>query len=421
MNTKNKKTLYLIFWVLLKTLSGCTSNDNPPHQQLSPEKEQFEGSLYKAYLNLYNEPENRNLSKKCDLDLKDRKLEMMKALDFYQEQIKNNPTFYQTDKINDPNVPIINMDNFKIQLKSVSENSNDEWIKSKNYSWLELINTYENTKGLSSKDVAWKNLNTDVRNLYSDDEDRIFYFQNFTFTADDEIPLKNLQLIVQKCLDQENCSELNLPENLLDWSESKNIYKWYPSWIKDEPTNEEKRKTIKQFLNRIERDYANTFRQRFHLIPNRFYNKTTKELHVKVFGLTDSGLDIFKKFTAEKWSLHGLTIKIENTYSQNPTALSLVLDALDGRSFVKFKPNLRMSLPEEFVQQTLTHEFGHVLGLRDEYYTQWDENQCQYFDMSNPGNIMSTTLDGKILPKHIKAIIDYYEDKTSDQLSPSSN
>lgn len=54
--------------------------------------------------------------------------------------------------------------------------------------------------------------------------------------------------------------------------------------------------------------------------------------------------------------------------------------------------------------KTAIHEFGHVIGLTDEYYTSWDTTKCSYVDEYNGGNLMSDSFTGKVLPEHWQLI-----------------
>lgn len=67
-----------------------------------------------------------------------------------------------------------------------------------------------------------------------------------------------------------------------------------------------------------------------------------------------------------------------------------------------------MILNQNSSMNVVLHEFGHVLGLRDEYYTQWNEENCSYSEQYNMASIMSSSQAGKILKSHTDELKKFY-------------
>ena len=46
--------------------------------------------------------------------------------------------------------------------------------------------------------------------------------------------------------------------------------------------------------------------------------------------------------------------------------------------------------------RAVAHEFGHVLGFKDHYYTMWNSDQCIYKVETNSGDLMSDSSSGSV-------------------------
>jgi hypothetical protein len=49
---------------------------------------------------------------------------------------------------------------------------------------------------------------------------------------------------------------------------------------------------------------------------------------------------------------------------------------------------------------TVAHEFGHVLGFADHYYSVWNDRNCYYSQSSGTGDIMSNSDRGLVTARH---------------------
>jgi hypothetical protein len=113
----------------------------------------------------------------------------------------------------------------------------------------------------------------------------------------------------------------------------------------------------------------------------------------------------FIEIIEKAWNVDGeKTVRIEAKTRPAPSYLLNVSDILGGRAFVGHAEGGSMQLFNYSRLKTAAHEFGHVMGLKDEYYTTWNSSNCSYSDEGNAGNLMSDSFTGKVLPAHWQEI-----------------
>ena len=67
----------------------------------------------------------------------------------------------------------------------------------------------------------------------------------------------------------------------------------------------------------------------------------------------------------------------------------------DGRSFVTWKDS-KVVLYSDVREKSIAHEFGHVLGLTDHYYSVWRPSRCEYTLQVLDTDIMSNPTTGEV-------------------------
>lgn len=70
-----------------------------------------------------------------------------------------------------------------------------------------------------------------------------------------------------------------------------------------------------------------------------------------------------------------------------------------GRAYVD-REKFTMELFNFGRLRTIPHEFGHILGFADNYFTLWNKKTCGYDVEINPGDLMSDSTAGVVLPEH---------------------
>lgn len=112
----------------------------------------------------------------------------------------------------------------------------------------------------------------------------------------------------------------------------------------------------------------------------------------------------FINFVESNWNISiDYKIKIVSHKLPLPSYLLKIDTIPGGRAFVLHSLK-EMHLYNYGYDKTIIHEFGHVLGLRDNYYTYWDPLKCVYVDQFNPADLMSDSSQGTVLNEHWNAI-----------------
>ena len=79
----------------------------------------------------------------------------------------------------------------------------------------------------------------------------------------------------------------------------------------------------------------------------------------------------------------------------------------NNRSFVNF--NLKeINLFPFTAVRTVAHEYGHVLGFDDHYYTVWNSEKCEYHAQYNEEDIMSDSETGDVTNLEWQTLLDKY-------------
>jgi hypothetical protein len=235
-----------------------------------------------------------------------------------------------------------------------------------------------------------------------DDEDRIVY-SGFTGRSRTVGPkFEAILLKLKECMASETCIDPKLDADQKSFLNDNLAYNYYDhNLTSTQVSQEEKRKVLERFLNRIKRD--NDVYQ-FYINPiARFEgNSLIIPMDVSVLGEAASK---FIESIEKAWNIDNTySVKIEAKNRPESSYLLNVDDVVGGRAFVMHSNGGSLQLFNMGRLKTATHEFGHVIGLPDEYYTTWDPSVCGYNNEYNAGNLMSDSSSGKVLPEHWQAI-----------------
>lgn len=392
------KNIFL-FAVCLMGLSACQKSDSGSSAGDSGKK-QVTGSVYSAVSEVYSIPEEQGAYSPCDLEQKQMRLEIAQAIDSRSVEI--------------------------LELRKKSSSTSGSWVVTKTqageilieesnrpkeesqgwetdiYGWQHVENLYHEVKN-QPVNAKWLQLDSLIRSIALDDKYRIIHWTNYQIGPNEVSKVQALNKIVAACLEDSNCLSLTVPEELKTFVSENYYYSLHMDRLEKAtragPT--EFRDRIKDFHDRTSSDEMDRANPTF-----AFKHQTdaaTKTIFVR---FTDSIFqghhDLFNKYTQDVWSQFGLRVQILWDQAQSVfDHFSFLKVSAGQRASVNFRKKL-MKLPEITRAATISHEFGHVLGLGDEYYTVWASSKCQYTDYYDLGNIMSESGTGKVLPKHIE-------------------
>lgn len=389
-----KNFTWAFYCTLLILSNACTPSSNTPSSNDSI-KPIFTGDLEKKALEIYNDPQGVFYT--CDLRLKSTAIEISRILESQRANIqelivsKINPDVFETVKINE--YPFL-----KAKAESPSENQWKEYAEG----WDDAKQMYESLKH-DLKNPRWINLNALARSLIVEDESRIMYAQHPGLRRELELMITETVEKLIQCLDISTCVDPMLTEAQLAWAKKSPYFNDLDSWIKDDQETFENRR---KYLNSMYRLIGGSAR-RFNIVKNPLILKDGQTLIVpmdlSVFG---NEMEIFSSYIEKTWSHYGLIIKIIN---QPIDSFKVQISNNPGeRAYVSRSQKL-MQLYSPTRLTTAAHEFGHVLGLRDDYFTSFDTETCKYHDQYNLGDIMSNSSTGKVLPEHIQKIKQLYD------------
>lgn len=391
----NIKGLLLVLIVAV----GCSKRgEQPPEHRPLPE-----GDFYKLAKTIYSE---EKWLEDCDFTYRDRIYELTKDLDEKALQIKDiarssgerpgytrfefGPGFFYKN-----NEPLI---------------AKDSWERFEVAGWPQIHSEYLKVKGQAVTEEnlrRWSWILRSVQGILVDDENRIVYGTNLALDHMARTHVPALKKIISACLDESLCSHAELEiqirnAGLREWVVSIPYYEYFLNQIKQNG-----RSAMERFLSkRLVWDERRFISKPYDLAYKGSDGELVVPLHTSDFGGVKKSLE---QFFIEPWVRAGLSISILWRESIDTPSVFKILygDSLGGRAYVSFQDR-HMKLYAGTLLAAFAHEFGHVLGLRDEYYTLWNGSTCSYSYDANKGNIMSDHNSGAATPELVSEIRSLY-------------
>lgn len=385
----------LLFLAMTACAPSHRKDDESPKNPESP-RPLYLGDLDKKLGEIYN-PENEFNFDPCDLKNREKILELARTLEEKRAEIEQ----FSKTAPPAPDKTYVELGKFKFIDDSNVPVGEDKWI-SKSRSWHDVFSFYDKIKTWPIDD-NWVNLNRFARGFVFDDEDRIVYLRFAGLTRDVGPKLEAIESKIQDCLTDISCLDPKLDANQKNFLNSNLAFNYYFKTLdNNDKTYEEKRDILKRFLSRIKQGNS---RYAFHWNDGARVEANTLIVPMDLSVLGDASakfIDLIEKF----WNVDTeKNIKIETKTDRNTSYLLKVDEILGGRAFVSHeKANGLMQLFNLSRIKTAAHEFGHIIGLTDQYYTTWDTTHCSYVGESNGGNLMSSSSSGKVLPEHWELI-----------------
>lgn len=370
--------------------AGCGSKKQDP-AVASTDRAPFVGDLGQLAISVYGK-ENEEYFEPCDFANKDKVLEIASVLEAKRSEIEALSKKSETGS----DASFTQLGRFKfLNAKASAKPPENKWV-SDTWEWQEIFRFYEKIKNLPV-DNNWMRLNSVVRSCIVDEQDRLSSHAFMGISHDSAPTLKVIADQADLCLANQACTSLNLSAEQTEFLANSGEYKFILGSL-GEPgtTDERKRKLINLFDEDIKHDVG---RFEMHSYKEaRIEDKTLiVPIDVSVFA-EDAGK--FIDWVEKNWNVDSeYKVKLDPIKKPAPGFEVKVGDEIGNRSFVQRGKNL-MQLYNHTRMKSLAHEFGHVLGFRDEYYTVWSKKSCTYTIETNPGDLMSDSETGTVLPKH---------------------
>ena len=259
-------------------------------------------------------------------------------------------------------------------------------------------------------------MNAEIRSLLLEDETRAL---NGTNRGIDHENIKHLQTIhqtVDRCLQSSECIEPVFQGELSLAVKSIPMYRFFDQAIRSIPDRESKKKWLERFAKRTGADLRDHgFRTNRELKFTKDGETTLLHLAMDPGILGDEEKGVIQSVIESIWQGDLSKFKIE-WGSQNRVAdLYKILfhpASAGERPFVR-PAEKTMNLFPENRTRSIAHEFGHVLGFDDHYYTVWDPNRCEYIYETNDLDLMSNSASGDVTPEEWQTLLKLEEKPAS--------
>lgn len=331
-------------------------------------------TFVQAVNELYAHPETKNIDGTCDSE------------------------FYRTMKLKiaeDLDARVANIRPPQNQEKSILETDRRPGWQSFTRSWSRLARDRFLAQDKSADAPEWYRLLSQFQSLLADDQDRIVSWKNPDMSHDLGPLIERLTMMMQMCVAGGSCGPDSLNEEERTRVNMMEFYGHYTRKIFYGP--EEKRKDVaREFLKRLAVD-ADSYQTK-HL--GYAVDKETQTIYVPLLApqFADKTSKLEQLFSGV-WSTMGIKIEIQWLSEKAVNMFEVLLGDFGGRPFVA-TDRRQMIMPPGSSAMDFSHEFGHVLGLPDEYYTRWQPRECEYLYEYSNTSLMSNHHAGGVVQRH---------------------
>ncbi len=275
----------------------------------------------------------------------------------------------------------------------------DEWTKRKR-SWTSIIADYELAKR-DGKMKQWMLLDARVRGILSDDQSRAEGYP-YLYGRGEKERFVRIASQAAVCADRDGCVSLSaMSAEDRQYLRKASIFRELLDCIdsKGGESMKFRRECVLEFdawMDSAQRRYVVR-------VEPTVKRVSASEFRVKLDpGVFSDAKEVFKEIVEKSWQNDKYRVVVDfepRNRLQNPLNFILKLHASSGeRSYVSASER-EMMLTAGDEEIVLAHEFGHVLGIRDRYYTTWDDAGCEYANEVNYGWLMSGSGYGsKVMP-----------------------
>lgn len=267
------------------------------------------------------------------------------------------------------------------------------------FGWEELHQFYLKNKSNPDPRV-WTQLNVRGRSLLLEDKRRIVGRRNYGIHRNNLDSLPKIMASAASCQKDPACSRPALDLDTELALRSIPFYKAFLEQLDAEEAPEAKKALFPVFLDRLKEDL-----ETFSFRANPGVRLSTKEagstllsLELDAGALNGEEQTLIESMVEGVWKSPGA--RVELVWKRSSDALNLFRFLFDPknpgeRPYVVRKEKTVNLFPGNRTR-SIAHEFGHVLGFPDHYYTTWDAAQCRYIEESNPLDLMSDSSSGDV-------------------------
>lgn len=392
--------------MLLIVVCSCGARPDlepPEFKENSRHKNKIEGSIEKVIEQHYSDENNFTLDK-CDISQKEIKYKIARALDKRAKEITKMAQDLPESASNYykfvPMPPTVVRELIEVpEIKEGWQASNEGW--SDIYEYYNLIKD-------KPMNISWFHLDSWVRGYLVDDEKRIVRRYNYSIDKDSEAPLSEMKSSVKKCIAEESCVSPKFSRATKAFALKFKMYELFIEYFKSTENDfDTKREFLEKFLNWIEFDLSS-----FGFVKNESLTRKGFEFNLDVdASVFNPSLTQFANYVETIWTNDTYKLKLNFVNKDEfPNVFKVLLgDQAGSRAFVNYGKKIVQLYP--LVRTgSIGHEFGHVLGFSDNYYTTWHPKTCEYVTQVRENDVMSDSSAGKVTPEKWQKLLEFYPD-----------
>lgn len=345
----------------------------------------YQGSLESIYAKAATSP----YADACDREQAAQRVELARALDAKADVLKqyaatqpDSLTYYNSDLVRVELGPAYFFRSEYIEIPK------DEWVIDPSYDWGDILAFYTSIRE-APVDGDWVRLNRLVRGVAYNDKLRLNGGWTWVLDHNSGRLLKSAIDAIKLCIERKDCAMPELASDEVKLLESHSPLRTAWASIVATADTEQRREKLRSFLNG---ELSKQYERMYGLTPSSsIYRKSKKTLVVPLDSGAFSGAEReFEKIVASVWNSSRLAIELKwLARAAFPEIFQLVLGAAIGeRPFVSYTSKT-LNLFNGNRITSVAHEFGHVLGFPDRYYTVWAADVCSYYSESNASDVMS--------------------------------
>lgn len=382
-------SIFLLFMAALTSVA-CGKKAKPPQAQQEQEKVE-KGGISPDLVNQVHKVQAGEYAGSCDQKFKAIQLEITRDLDsrFHEiQKLMTDPSFNKNLRTVQAGPIVVNE---YIQRKTPK-------VGWQEYSsnWEQIRADYEAIKNTAT-DKQWVYLAIDTSSILSDDADRVEGY-NMYLKRDSETYLRKLLSLVNTCQENPNCTDLALAdESLKNFISTQPFYETYTQKLS--ASNHDRGKfylPLEKFKRELESDLK---RYTMRKTPSvKRFSESTYELMFDGSAFPENVLPLIQSYVESIWKSPTHQVKlIWNKTLPTPSDLFKFILHLDGgsRAYVSYGKR-EVHLYSTVKNTSIAHEFGHVLGFKDNYYTYWNPSQCSYGNQYIETDLMSSSATGSV-------------------------
>jgi hypothetical protein len=386
----------MVYWcLLLFLLSGCASSPELRYIERTQSISKSYGDSIGSRVRRIYSPENEIAMTPCDFSWREDAIKVADEADvLLAPSLARSNEILKLLKDSEP---------IKDQPLEINDDLGngaliDQWVDIHN-GWRDAVERLQTAQSSQSDRARIRFTNTLVQ-LVGNDSDRIEFGLHLGLQRYSTETALGIASKIQKCYRDLECKNLIFSDAEEVWLRQSPLHRSILDRISDKSTTGVERRKLIAYLN-----------QQAQFWQRKFQNTRNEQIFVEN-GILIVPMDMSRfgqqaaiviKKLEEAWSVHGLKIGIQNSKKGYKVNVSPLL----YRSHVIREKN-EVNLEYPISMRTFVHEFGHVLGLRDTYYTSFHQQKCGYIDEHRDTDIMSNSRTGMVLPEHIEKIKSLY-------------